>query len=50
MSTAMKLKTCEDIEKATSMFIGIIQHAAKQLLPNETPPVQLATYPLTSNA
>jgi hypothetical protein len=50
MNKAMKLKTCEDIEIATSKFVGAFQHDEKQLLPNKFPSAQLASYPLTSNA
>jgi len=45
MSTAMKLKTREDIGKATSMFIGILQHAAKAATPKRNPSSPVSNLP-----
>jgi len=45
MSTAMKLKTCQDIEKATSMFIGILQHTAKADTPKQNPSSPVSNLP-----
>ena len=45
ISTAMKLKTCEDIEKVTSIFIGILQHAAKAATPKRNPSSPVSNLP-----
>ena len=45
MSTAMKLKTCEDIEIATSTFIGILQHAKKAATPKRNPSSSVSNLP-----
>jgi len=37
MTTVMKLKTCEDIEIATTNFIGILQQAAQAATPTRHP-------------
>jgi hypothetical protein len=41
----MKLKACEDIEKATSMFLGILQQAARAANPKRNPSSPVSNLP-----